>query len=75
MREFQKKIEDFIDEVYGDCIDAEVPKDENSLLDPTNPYAASKAACELLLRSYKVRDFHTIILVFAQSTPKSHWLF
>ncbi|KAL3119911.1 hypothetical protein niasHT_007039 [Heterodera trifolii] len=40
------------DEVYGDCLNAEEPKKEQSPMEPTNPYAVSKAACELLLRSY-----------------------
>ncbi|KAL3082747.1 hypothetical protein niasHS_010549 [Heterodera schachtii] len=40
------------DEIYGDCLNAEEPKKEQSPMEPTNPYAVSKAACELLLRSY-----------------------
>jgi dTDP-glucose 4,6-dehydratase len=49
------KIEKFIhvstDEVYGQVIDNEA-RIENSLLDPTNPYAASKASAENYVRSY-----------------------
>ena len=37
------------DEVYGSCDDK---KNEGSALDPTNPYAASKAAAEQVVRSY-----------------------
>jgi len=40
------------DEVYGDSQNDEEPKTEKSLFNPTNPYAASKAACELIVRSY-----------------------
>ncbi len=50
------KIEHFIhfstDEVYGE-VDLEHPGcHEKSLLNPTNPYAATKAAAEFLVRSY-----------------------
>lgn len=38
------------DEVYGDFGDHK--KKENSVLCPTNPYAATKAAAELLVQSY-----------------------
>jgi dTDP-glucose 4,6-dehydratase len=38
------------DEVYGES--DEIAKDENSLLLPTNPYAASKAAAEMMLYSF-----------------------
>ncbi|KAI1730944.1 GDP-mannose 4,6 dehydratase domain-containing protein [Ditylenchus destructor] len=40
------------DEVYGDSREDDRPKSETSLPNPTNPYAASKAACELIVRSY-----------------------
>ena len=40
------------DEVYGESQLDEKPKDEMSLLCPTNPYAASKAAAEMLVNSY-----------------------
>jgi dTDP-glucose 4,6-dehydratase len=40
------------DEIYGDSGENEAPKTEESLPNPTNPYAASKAACEFILRSY-----------------------
>lgn len=42
------------DEVYGDSTNDEEAKTETSLFNPTNPYAASKAACELIVRSYHV---------------------
>ncbi len=41
------------DEVYGESQLNEDPKNEMSLLCPTNPYAASKAAAEMLVNSYK----------------------
>ncbi|CAD6187236.1 unnamed protein product [Caenorhabditis auriculariae] len=40
------------DEIYGDSFADSTPKTENSLPNPTNPYAASKAACEMIIRSY-----------------------
>jgi len=39
------------DEVYGSCLDG-VAKKERVALDPTNPYAATKAAAEHLVMSY-----------------------
>lgn len=47
-------IVNFLDEIYGDSKEDEPPKTEESLPNPTNPYAASKAACEFILRSYHV---------------------
>jgi dTDP-glucose 4,6-dehydratase len=52
------KIKKFIhistDEVYGESMleDTESKKNENSVLCPTNPYAATKAAAELIAKSY-----------------------
>ena len=41
------------DEVYGESlIDSDVMKTETSMLCPTNPYAASKAAAEMYVMSY-----------------------
>lgn len=40
------------DEVYGESKPNELAKDEMSLLCPTNPYAASKAAAEMLVNAY-----------------------
>ena len=39
------------DEVYGEVADGEI-RTENSILDPTNPYAASKAGAEFMVKSY-----------------------
>jgi len=53
---FAKCVKKFVhistDEVYGDSHNDGEPKTENSLFNPTNPYAASKAACELIVQSY-----------------------
>ena len=38
------------DEVYGDVIEGE--KTEESILEPSNPYSASKAAAEMLIHAY-----------------------
>ena len=38
------------DEVYGDINEGSF--DENSKLNPSNPYSASKAAAEMLVKSY-----------------------
>ena len=50
------KIEKFIhvstDEVYGESMMEEEHKTEESVLCPTNPYAATKAGAELLAQSY-----------------------
>jgi dTDP-glucose 4,6-dehydratase len=55
VREVNKKIVFFhfsTDEVYGENKLDEGPKNELSLLCPTNPYAASKAAAEMFVNSY-----------------------
>jgi len=39
------------DEVYGEVLDDSV-RTESSILDPTNPYAASKAGAEFMAKSY-----------------------
>ncbi len=52
------KVEKFVhistDEVYGESmiVDTEEKKNESSVLCPTNPYAATKAAAELIAKSY-----------------------
>jgi len=51
------------DEVYGESINKSDIKIETSLLLPTNPYAASKAAAEMYVNSYKKSyNLNTIIL-------------
>jgi UDP-glucose 4,6-dehydratase len=39
------------DEVYGEVTD-DIMRKETSILDPTNPYAATKAAAEFMVKSY-----------------------
>lgn len=62
-------IEKFIyistDEVYGENISFDINdiKTENSLLDPTNPYSATKAASEMLVNSYYYSYKIPIIIV------------
>ena len=57
-RKKENKITRFIhistDEVYGESMldQNEEKKNENSILCPTNPYAATKAAAELIAKSY-----------------------
>lgn len=45
----------YSDEVYGESEEGSIPKVEYSLLNPTNPYAASKACCEMILNAYWVK--------------------
>ncbi|QOU18846.1 hypothetical protein BRETT_004064 [Brettanomyces bruxellensis] len=49
------------DEVYGDQQSGEAV-DEQSRLEPTNPYSATKAAIDLIINAY-VKSFHLPILV------------
>ena len=49
------------DEVYGD-VDNDMPCDEERCLTPSSPYAASKAAADLLSLSYQ-RTYHLPVLV------------
>jgi dTDP-glucose 4,6-dehydratase len=62
------KIKKFIhvstDEVYGESLldVKESKKTEQSLLCPTNPYAASKAAAELIVQSY-IKSFEMPIII------------
>ncbi|MHB1909687.1 MAG: dTDP-glucose 4,6-dehydratase [Nitrososphaerales archaeon] len=57
------KVERFInvstDEVYGDT---SIIKDENSLLNPNNPYSASKASAEMLCKAYS-KSFKLPIII------------
>ncbi|MEM3062535.1 MAG: dTDP-glucose 4,6-dehydratase [Nitrososphaerota archaeon] len=50
------------DEVYGE-IDEHDSSNEKSILNPTNPYAASKAAAELIARSYCISYKLPIIII------------
>ena len=51
------------DEVYGESLHDEAPKSENtSVLCPTNPYASTKAAAELIAQSY-YRSFRFPVII------------
>jgi dTDP-glucose 4,6-dehydratase len=52
--DFHRFIHISTDEVYGESMleDGENKKDEQSILCPTNPYAATKAGAELLAKAY-----------------------
>jgi UDP-glucose 4,6-dehydratase len=50
------------DEVYGPVMDGELARTENSLLWPTNPYAATKAGAEMICKSYE-RSFSIPIVI------------
>lgn len=49
-------------EIYGLSFQAGVPLDETALLCPTNPYAASKAACDLAIGEMALRGLDAIRL-------------
>ena len=53
------------DEVYGEKIVG--TSNENQLVNPTNPYSASKAAAEILINSYKYTYKKEIIIVRANN--------
>jgi len=65
---FFGKIKKFIhvstDEVYGESLleITEKQKSEQSILTPTNPYAASKAAAEAIVQSY-IKSFNMPIII------------
>jgi dTDP-glucose 4,6-dehydratase len=42
------------DEVYGSCKDNHTIVNETSLLNPTNPYSATKASAEMLVNAYTI---------------------
>lgn len=51
------------DEVYGESVCQETDiKNEKSILNPTNPYAATKASAEMLVNSY-VYSYHLPIII------------
>jgi len=58
VRKLSPQIKRFVhvstDEVYGTCLSNESAKDENATFEPTNPYAATKAAAEHLVNSYRI---------------------
>lgn len=72
------------DEVYGEVKDDDDDLVESSILAPTNPYAASKAAAEMLVHSYQKSFKLPVIIVrsnnvygphqYPESKIQSFWL-
>ena len=50
------------DEVYGSVEDTESPRTEDSLFQPSNPYAATKAGAEMICKSYE-RSFNLPLVI------------
>ncbi len=50
------------DEVYGESNLDEEPKHEKDIMCPTNPYAASKAAAEMIINSY-IHSFNLKVII------------
>ncbi|KAK3399099.1 hypothetical protein B0T20DRAFT_191040 [Sordaria brevicollis] len=60
------------DEVYGEVQDDDHDLLETSILAPTNPYAASKAAAEMLVNSYKMSFKLPVIIVRSNNVYGPH---
>ncbi|KEY69402.1 hypothetical protein S7711_05716 [Stachybotrys chartarum IBT 7711] len=60
------------DEVYGEVKDDEDEMLESSILSPTNPYAASKAAAEMLVQSYQKSFKLPVIIVRSNNVYGPH---
>ncbi|KAJ4419995.1 hypothetical protein N0V85_000789 [Neurospora sp. IMI 360204] len=60
------------DEVYGEVKDDEDDLLETNILAPTNPYAASKAAAEMLVNSYKKSFKLPVIVVRSNNVYGPH---
>ena len=50
------------DEVYGESVDGDLKNEEQSILVPTNPYAATKAGAEMLAMSY-IKSYNLPIII------------
>lgn len=65
------KLDKFIhvstDEVYGEVLENDESKTEKSILNPTNPYAASKAAAEFYVKTYNIAFGLPIIITRANN--------
>ena len=57
------------DEVYGDINEGE--QDENSILNPSNPYSGTKAAAEMLLFTF-ARTFNINYQIVRSTNPKNY---
>lgn len=60
------------DEVYGEVKDGDDDLHEGSILAPTNPYAASKAAAEMMIYSYQNSFKLPIIIVRSNNVYGPH---
>jgi dTDP-glucose 4,6-dehydratase len=60
------------DEVYGEVNDDDDDLLESSILAPTNPYAASKAAAEMLVQSYQKSFKLPVIIVRSNNVYGPH---
>ncbi|KAH8843313.1 hypothetical protein MCOR27_002373 [Pyricularia oryzae] len=60
------------DEVYGEVKDDDEDLLESSILAPTNPYAASKAAAEMLVHSYQKSFKLPVIIVRSNNVYGPH---
>jgi dTDP-glucose 4,6-dehydratase len=60
------------DEVYGEVKEGEDELLESSILAPTNPYAASKAAAEMLVQSYQKSFKLPVIIVRSNNVYGPH---
>lgn len=60
------------DEVYGEVKDGDDDLHEGSILAPTNPYAASKAAAEMMVYSYKHSFKLPVIIVRSNNIYGPH---
>ncbi|KAB5570518.1 dTDP-glucose 4,6-dehydratase [Coniochaeta sp. 2T2.1] len=60
------------DEVYGEVKDDDDDLVESSILAPTNPYAASKAAAEMLVHSYQKSFKLPVIIVRSNNVYGPH---
>ena len=74
----RSKLERFVcvstDEVYGDasCDEDTTPFTEDAALNPTNPYSASKAAAELIARTYGICFGLPVIVTRGNNVIGSH---
>jgi UDP-glucose 4,6-dehydratase len=50
------------DEVYGESVNDDIKNEEQSILVPTNPYAATKAGAEMLAMSY-IKSYNLPIII------------
>jgi len=50
------------DEVYGESVNGDLKNEEQSILVPTNPYAATKAGAEMLAMSY-IKSYNLPIII------------